>query len=52
MTILIENGPAVAGDAARKGRLVVKRPEKITFGEMRPSKDACNTMNGFMEQRQ
>jgi hypothetical protein len=25
----------VAGDAARKGRLVVKRPQKITFAEMR-----------------
>jgi hypothetical protein len=36
-TILIENGPAVAGDAARKGRLVVKRPQKITFAEMRSS---------------
>jgi hypothetical protein len=36
-TILIENGPAAAGDAARKGRLVVERPQKITFAEMRSS---------------
>jgi hypothetical protein len=37
MRIPIENGAPAAGDAARKGRLVVKRPEKITFAEMRSS---------------
>lgn len=35
MRIPIENGAPAAGDAARKGRLVVKRLQKITFAEMR-----------------
>jgi hypothetical protein len=37
MRIPIENGAPAAGDAARKGRLVAKRPQKITFAEMRSS---------------
>jgi roadblock/LC7 domain-containing protein len=37
MRIPIENGAPAAGDAARKGRLVVNRSQKITFAEMRSS---------------
>jgi hypothetical protein len=35
MRIPIENGAPAAADAARKGRLVMKRPQKITFAELR-----------------
>src|SRR3974390_1417599 len=34
MKIPIENGPAVAGDAARGRKLGMTRPQEITFGEM------------------
>jgi transposase-like protein len=35
MRIQIENGAPAAADAARKGRLVMKRLQKITFAELR-----------------